>query len=287
MIKGKQYIGILCIGLNIITSCSKNNDWPETIDNDNRPTEQTTQPEYQPSFTLVQDNANTEILSLVEYKIGGQYRLNDIAQYDSIIWHVEGLEGKHHIIKKNTKDSIIVEWGWSHCFYLPGKYNTHLDFYQDNKQVKRYSTKIDVKANKDFLDTNWKDMKSTVVIGYINLLDAGYTAGIYHYANNQDKYVKVSYLTHRERSDKQKSDDKERLKKWMRQLYGEPLSYADQSDEIRKRFVSDFKYKDKDAIISVHALWITGQTRMALVHINNEDSDYYAVIGEPKETINL
>lgn len=286
MTKGKLYIGILCIGLNIITSCSKDSDWPETIDNDNLQTEQTTRPEYQPSFTLAQDNANTEILSIVEYKMGGKYRLSDIAQYDSIIWHVEGLKGKHHIIKKNTKDSIIVELRWSHCFYLPGKYTAHLDFYQDNKQVKRYSTKIDVKANKDFLDTNWKDIKSTVVIGYINLLDAGNTVGIYHYANNQDKYVKVSYLTHRERSDKQKSDDKERLKRWMRQLYGEPLSYADQSDEIYKRFVSDFKYKDKDAVISVHALWITGKTRMALVHINNEDSDYYAVIGEPKETIN-
>lgn len=62
------------------------------------------------------------------------FGLDDLAgSYDSIVWHVKGLEGRLRIFNnEGTKISLTSSWG--HCFYLPGSYEAYLSGYK-GKQI--------------------------------------------------------------------------------------------------------------------------------------------------------
>ena len=233
-------------------------------------------------FSLLQEKSEANILSPVKYSLGGHFTGLDVNEFDSIVWHADGVQGKFYLLVKEDGHSTTT-FSWTNHFTYPGKFTTHLDFYKEGTLKQQYTKIIEVVNRKDFLNLNWNstDYESTV---HVNVLDDANELRIHLDSVGNAKYAMVSLYREKEMNNVQLQKDKEFLSNYMTTLYGKPLDFVAGSHEIQQEYEHAFKYRYSvsKSMMIIHQIWQTQKNHIALAYFENEIQSYFAVIAEPR-----
>lgn len=96
--------------------------------------------------------------------------------YNSITWKVSNIDGRMKVLEQADHSGRFTQQ-WSHHFYLPGKYQTYISGYKNNKIAYSDTTEIEIINTKDFLRYNWKDIHGSIghSTGYVDALCEEYS----------------------------------------------------------------------------------------------------------------
>lgn len=199
---------------------------------------------------------------------------------DSILWRVKDQEGAFRIFN-STGNGIHLVMKWAHCFQLPGKYETYITAWKDNKEIFSDQLNISVTDEKDFLMYDWEDITETskVWTEYIDVLGNNPYLATAHDLNGTIPSVEM-------RASKETfSKSHDILYSYLRELYGEP-TYEDEKEkqEIFQLYDELFSEHKKYPDGYPHAIWITERARIVLLEVESYDTFKYAVYAEPAFT---
>lgn len=239
--------------------------------------------EYQiPRLAVKQPEGN--IFELMEFYLYNDspepipilYELSSL--YDSIVWSVKGQDGGYQVFNFKGHGTHLV-MGWAHCFRFPGKYETYLTAWKDDKVVSREaSLDVTITNKKDFLKFNWEDITETSKIwtGYIDVL------GINPYlATTYDLNGTIPSIEMRASKETfAKSHDI--LYSYLCELYGEP-TYEDEEEKqnIFQLYDELFSKQKKYPDGYPHAIWVTDRAHIVLLEVDIFETIKYLVYAEP------
>lgn len=199
--------------------------------------------------------------------------------YDSITWKVSDIDGRMKVLAQTDHSSKFTKQ-WAHHFYLPGKYQTCISGYKNNKIVYSDITEIEIINTKDFLCYNWKDIHGSTghSTGYVDVL-----CDEYSFATFEDMHEGIPSVTVYLRDEKK--DNKpaflEKSKKvfidYINSLYSTTPVYSETDDELLEKYNNLFAHQPQ----STHPLciWLTPKSKIAL--IKDDDFKEYQLYAEP------
>ncbi len=199
--------------------------------------------------------------------------------YDSITWKVSNIEGRMKILEQ-TSGSAKFTQQWCHHFYLPGKYQTYVLGYKNNKIAYSDTTEIEITNTKDFLCYNWKDIPSSIgpSTGYVDALCDEYSFATFGYRNEGTPSVTV-YLRDEKKDNKPAFLEKSKkvFIDYINSLYSILPTYNETDDILLEKYNNLFTYKKKEAYPI--CIWITPKSKIAL--IKDEFYNEYQLYAEP------
>ena len=107
----------------------------------------------------------------MEFYLSGELPGKLAEHCDSLVWTVEGLEGRT-LIHGTTGGTVKTMFSWTHWFQLPGEYDTYLNAYKDGERIYSDTLKVSLGNEKDFLKHNWSEITKSDngFYGYNNAL---------------------------------------------------------------------------------------------------------------------
>lgn len=221
---------------------------------------------------------------LNEHGKGLDVTLFDLAQvYDSIIWTTSIQSRGLKVFSNKTDDSFTktkLTMKWSHTFYSPGKYETYLIGYKNNKIIHNDTLRIDVKDEKDFLMYNWHEVKASdkISIGFHNALDKSFMLSAIRKVYDNNPAVKV-FLWQTIDNDNDFAQLSDRyLYDYISSIYGQPV-YDRDADNLMEKYQELFLHKDTDVVPK--AIWLTSKSKIALLRSDREGLIQVFVYAEP------
>lgn len=193
---------------------------------------------------------------------------------DSIVWTVKGVEGSYKVFKHEKGDSYAehhLTMKWSHCFMLPGEYETLLTAYKDGKAINSSKQNQTITDEKDFLAYNWNEItqSSQAWTGYVNVLNQNGIHSCYK-LNNGIPSVDLLSL---------EGDGYNMLYGYLCKLYGQP-PYNDKDDKLRTLYGQLFSENKRDGYPC--AIWVTERAHIILLLADDGyDWQGYRVYAEP------
>ena len=201
--------------------------------------------------------------------------------YDSITWKVSNIDGRMKVLEQTDHSGRFTQQ-WSHHFYLPGKYQTYISGYKNNKIAYSDTTEIEIINTKDFLRYNWKDIHGSIghSTGYVDALCEEYSFATFE--NIHEGMPSVTVYLRDEKKDN-KPTFLEKSKKvfidYINSLYSTLPDYNETDNTLLEKYDNLFTYKKEQAYPI--CIWITPKSKIAL--IKDEFFDEYQLYAEPTE----
>ena len=201
--------------------------------------------------------------------------------YDSITWKVSNIDGRMKVLEQTDHTGRFTQQ-WNHHFYLPGKYQTYIFGYKNNKIAYCDTTEIEITNTKDFLLYNWKDIHGSIghSTGYVDVLCEEYSFATFE--NIHEGIPSVTVYLRDEKKDNQ-SAFLEKSKKvfidYINSLYSTLPDYNEADNTLLEKYNNLFMYKKEQAYPI--CIWITPKSKIAL--IKDEFFDEYQLYAEPTE----
>lgn len=198
--------------------------------------------------------------------------------YDSITWMVKGVRGQFRIY---DNDMLTFRWRWSHCFYLPGNYETYLVGYKGNKVVYGDTLQVSVFDRKDFLGRDWDETTDlNCNITYRNILDEVSEMQVYAAVHQGIPSIELTLaLLPWEDGDHYAQRCDMQLYDYINSLYGQP-AHDRNSSELVAKYAELFAHRNDGA--EPCAIWLTSKSRIVLLRSNEPVLDGYWVYAEPQ-----
>lgn len=193
---------------------------------------------------------------------------------DSIVWTVKGVEGSYKVFKYEkgdnyTNQEFIEEW--SHCFMLPGEYETLLTTYKDGKAISSSKQNQTITNKKDFLAYNWSEITHTsqAWADFANVLNRDNIWSTYKFNNGIPSVHLIS----------PKGDAYHMLYGYLCKLYDQP-TYNDKEHKLWRLY--DQLFSENKISGNPCAIWVTERAHIILL-LADEDYDWqrYKVYAEP------
>lgn len=201
--------------------------------------------------------------------------------YDSITWKVSNIDGRMKVLEQTDHTGRFTQQ-WNHHFYLPGKYQTYIFGYKNNKIAYCDTTEIEITNTKDFLGYNWRDIHGSIghSTGYVDVLCEEYSFATFE--NIHEGIPSVTVYLRDEKKDNQ-SAFLEKSKKvfidYINSLYSTLPDYNEADNTLLEKYNNLFTYKNEQAYPI--CIWITPKSKIAL--IKDEFFDEYQLYAEPTE----
>ena len=169
--------------------------------------------------------------------------------YDSITWKVSNIDGRMKVLEQTDHTGRFTQQ-WNHHFYLPGKYQTYIFGYKNNKIAYCDTTEIEITNTKDFLRYNWKDIHGSIghSTGYVDVLCEEYSFATFE--NIHEGIPSVTVYLRDEKKDNQ-SAFLEKSKKvfidYINSLYSTLPDYNEADNTLLEKYNNLFMYKKEQA----------------------------------------
>lgn len=257
----KTYLSLLLFFI-VFVACS---DRTEVLSEDK---EKSSPPFAKLSLKTKQSEVN--IFDMVNFYIEPTAKDKEISMYDlkmsydSLVVKTKGENDRIPIldIKEN---SVKLKLTWSNHYYLPGNYTAYLYGYKSNKVVLKDSVNLDIRNNKNFLNTNWKDFSAGWNIGYLNSITPYYFSIWGQKTGNTPSLNLLSRWDIPNSSDNPFYNDQNKniLKNYITRLYNKPRYTIEADGALEKVFNDNFQAGLNDE--RPLAIWFTSSTKIALI----------------------
>lgn len=242
-------------------------------------------------FKLVATENKGNIFHLFEFFLlnedekGLDVSFSELKQiYDSITWTSSEQKGRMKVFSIETGNSYsgckLVSL-WSHTFYLPGEYETHLLCYKNHKVVHSDTLKIEVMNEKDFLMYDWDEVKASdeTSISFNNALDDTRTLLAFRLMHGDTPGIRL-YLQQTIDDDNEFTElSNQFLYDYISSIYQQP-EYGREADNLMEKYQELFLEKDDDSM--PQAIWLTPKSKIVLLTRERDGLKRTFIYAEPQ-----
>lgn len=199
--------------------------------------------------------------------------------YDSITWTTSAQKGSLKIFS-HTSHSSSLYYVWSHSFYLPGRQDTYLHCYKDNRIIYSDTLSIEISNNKELLMYDWADIKETdhYTTGHHNALDDNYTLGSFRTMKDDIPSLRLSFRNAWDHEDEYADRNLIQLYDYACALYGQP-DYDYFTADLNEKYDDLFSCRTPEAVPC--AIWLTPKSKFVLLKQDDDDINKTFIHAEP------
>ncbi|OPC46453.1 hypothetical protein BAY06_18425 [Elizabethkingia anophelis] len=280
-IKMKKYILPLSFFISV-ASCSDRTDGLTENKEESKPTVSTF---VKLSLKTKQSEAN--IFDMVNFYIEPSTKDKEVSiydlrmSYDSLVVKTKG-ENDRKLILDVKENSVKLTLTWSNHYYLPGTNTISLYGYKDNKVILKDSVNVDIRNNKNFLNTNWKDFNTSGSIGYLNSITPYYFSIWRQKIGNTPSVNLLSRWDIPNSSEKPfyNNQNKNILMNYITKLYSKPTYTIEANGSLDQIYSNNFSAKLNGE--RSLAIWITATSKISLMEYTTFSSNVnYKIYAEP------